>query len=83
MSSEKLVCTIEVMLNGHRHQVIVSGKNSPVFGFESTEGQTFEPIPLRFRCDVCDGTAKLAFLPPSATWRRPYVVRRVVHTTDE
>ncbi len=83
MASEETVCKVDVVLNGHPHQVVVSGNNSPAFGFD-TGGVTLPgPVPLRLRCEVCNGAAKLAFSPPSASWRRPYVVRRVIHLTDE
>ena len=82
MATEEL-CTVEVMLDGHSHQVVVAGNSSPAFGFEPPGGQPMEPILLRFRCDTCKGFAKLPFVPPSKTWRRPFVVRRVIHTSDE
>jgi hypothetical protein len=83
MSSERPVCTIEVLLDGHPHQVVVSGNNSTVLGFEPTGSRVSEPIPLRVRCDVCNAVAKLAFSPPAASWSRPYVVRSVIHPADE
>ncbi len=83
MSSEENLCIVEVMLNGQAHRVVVSGNNSPAFGFEPAERQAPSPTLLRFRCDICNGVAKLAFSPPSKSWRRPFVVRRVIHLSDE
>jgi hypothetical protein len=83
MMSDENSYTVEVMLNGHVHQVTVSGNNSPAFGFEAAAGKASGPALLRFRCDVCNGVAKLAFTPPSPAWRRPFIVRSVVHTSHE
>lgn len=82
MTTEE-ICTVEVMLNGHTHQVVVVGNNSPAFGFEPSGAPASQPAMLRFRCETCKGVAKLPFVPPSKTWRRPFVVRRVVHMSDE
>lgn len=73
-------CTVEVLLNGHPHQVTVAGSNAPALGFETTRRPVVGTALLRFRCDVCEAVAKLPFDPPADTWRRPFVVRRVVHT---
>jgi len=81
MTAEDNLCTVDVMLNGAVHQVAVSGNNSPAFGFESGAGYPSGPVLLRFRCDVCNGVAKLEFAPP-ANWRRPFVIRRVVHVAQ-
>ena len=81
--SEENLHTVEVTLNGHVHQVTVSGNNSPAFGFEAAAGHPLSPALLRFRCDVCNGVAKLAFTPPSPAWRRPFIVRRVVHSSND
>ena len=83
MSDENLNTVEVVMLNGHVHQVTVSGKNFPVFGFEAAATQAPSPTLLRIRCDVCNGVGKLKFTPPSPAWRRPFIVRRVVHTSHE
>lgn len=78
MTAEEIY-TVEVMLNGHAHQVVVAGNSSPAFGFEPAGTVRSEPVMLRLRCDTCGGIGKLQFVPPSKSWRRPYVVRRVVH----
>jgi hypothetical protein len=83
MTKEELSTVVEVILNGQVHQVVVAGNNSPAFGFERPGGQLPDPTMLRFRCDTCNGVAKLPFVPPSTTWRRPFVVRRVVHIQNE
>jgi hypothetical protein len=75
-------CTVEVMLNGRTHRVIVSGSSYPAFGFENASALPLEPTLLRFRCDTCDSAARLPFVPPSRSWRRPFVVSRVIHTAD-
>lgn len=80
---EENLHTVEVKLNGHVHRVTVSGNNSPAFGFEAAAGQAPGPALLRFRCDVCNDIAKLAFTPPSSSWRRPFIVHVVVHMSDE
>jgi len=82
MATEEL-CTVEVMLNGHTHKVVVAGHNSPAFGFDATDTKVSEPALLRFRCDICKAVAKLSFTPPSHSWRRPFVVRRVDHLPHE
>jgi hypothetical protein len=75
-------CTVEVMLNGRTHLVVVSGGSSPAFGFEHAAGPPPEPTLLRLRCDICAAVARLPFVPPSRSWRRPFVVSRVTHTAD-
>jgi len=82
MASEE-VCTVEVMLNGHAHEVVVAGNSSPAFGFETAGTRSPEPVMLRLHCDMCDSKGKLSFVPPSKSWRRPFVVRRVIHQPGE
>lgn len=79
MTPAQTLHTVEVKLNGLVHHVVVAGNNSPAFGFESVTGPAPGSVWLRFRCDVCNTAAKIEFAPPSSNWRRPYVIRQVVH----
>lgn len=79
MAPAETLHTVDVMLNGLVHHVVVSGNNAPAFGFESVTGSAPGSVWLRFRCDVCNAAAKIEFAPPSASWRRPFVIRQVVH----
>jgi hypothetical protein len=81
--TEDLVCTVDVMLNGQAHEVLVTGNHSPAFGFEAPGSPVGEPALLRLRCEVCSAAAKLSFVPPSVQWRRPFVVRRVTHLAND
>jgi hypothetical protein len=83
LMTEDLVCTVEVMLNGEVHEVLVTGNHSPALGFEAPGSWTGEPALLRLRCEVCNVAAKLSFIPPSVQWRRPFVVSRVTHLSND